>query len=143
LLGIIVVRKFYFDTSIWLDFFEKRNEPSLPKGDFVIKLVDKILKNNFRIVYSEVVKNEMIELGYLRYDLEPLFFPLKSFLIYVESNKKQFGKAKDLSKKREIPLFDALHAILARDSRSTLITRDRHFDMIKDIIRTQKPEEFI
>ncbi len=57
-------RKFYFDTSIWLDFFEDRNEPNLPKGTFITKLIGKILENNDRIVYSEVVKNEMIELGY-------------------------------------------------------------------------------
>ncbi len=25
-------KKFYFDTSIWLDFFENRDEPNLPKA---------------------------------------------------------------------------------------------------------------
>ena len=33
--------KFYFDTSIWLDFFEDRNEPNLPKSDWARKLVTK------------------------------------------------------------------------------------------------------
>ncbi|MBI2047107.1 PIN domain-containing protein, partial [Candidatus Pacearchaeota archaeon] len=55
----------------------------------------------------------------------------------------QFGKAKDLSKKRDIPLFDALHALLARDQRATLVTRDKHFEKLSDIISYKKPEELI
>ncbi len=136
-------KRFYFDTSIWLDFFEKRDEPNLLKGQFITKLISKILENDDRIVYSEVVKNEMIEMGYTRYEVDDLFFSLRHVLIYTESDKKQFGKAKDLSKKRDIPLFDALHALLARDSRSILITRDWHFSKILDIIKARKPEEFI
>src|SRR3989344_5482833 len=109
-------KRFYFDTSIWLDFFENRNEPNLPKGDFTTKLINNISNNNFKIVYSEVVKNELIAMGYSHYDVDYLFSPLKEMLRYIESNNKQFGKAKDLSKKRKIPIFDALHSILARDS---------------------------
>jgi predicted nucleic acid-binding protein len=58
-------------------------------------------------------------------------------------NKKQFRKAKDISNKRNIPVFDALHAIIARDNSAVMITRDRHFDKLLDIVRYKKPEEII
>ena len=138
-----MAKRFYFDTSIWLDFLEKRDEPGLPKGTWAKKLIEKIIKNKDKIVLSEVIKNELIGLGYSRYELESIFFPFQKILISVYSNKKQFGKAKDLSDKRNIPLFDALHAILARDNRSILITRDKHFDKLLDIISYKKPEGVI
>ena len=107
--------RFYLDTSIWLDFFEDRNEHNLKKGDFAKKLISKIVENGDKIIVSEVIKNELIGLKFSHYDVENLFFPYGRIIIIVYSTKKQFGKAKDISKKRNIPLFDALHAILARD----------------------------
>ena len=137
------MKKYYLDTSIWLDFFENRDEPNLPKGKFVKELIKKILNNNDKIICSEVIKNEMLELGFLRYEIDFLFFPLRKILVYVYSNKKQFGKAKDLSKKRDIPIFDAMHALIARDCKAIFITRDKHFDKLLDIVQYKKPEELI
>ena len=138
-----MARRFYLDTSIWLDFLEKRDEPGLPKGTWAKELIEKIIKDNDKLVLSEVIKNELIGLGYSRYELESVFFPFQKILISVYSDKKQFGKAKDLSNKRNIPLFDALHALIARDSKALLITRDKHFDKLLDIGSYKKPEEVI
>lgn len=134
---------YYFDTSVWLDFFEERDEPNLPKTKLAKELIKKIVKEKGKIVYSEVVKNEMLSLGYSRYDIDSMFLPIQTILIYANSTRKQFGKAKDLSKKREIPLSDALHAILARDNRALMITRDKHFDKLSDITKHKKPEDII
>ena len=68
---------------------------------------------------------------------------MNKILIFVESNKKQFGKAKDISAKRNVPLFDALHAIIARDSKAVMITRDAHFKKLKDITEYKKPDDII
>src|SRR3989344_9066152 len=127
--------KYYFDTSIWLDLFEDRDEPNTPKGKSATELIRKIIRENESIICSEAVKNEMIALGYSMYEIDDLFFQYRKIIIFVYSNKKQFGKAKDLSKKRKIPLFDALHAVIARDSRATLITRDAHFKELLDIVK--------
>jgi predicted nucleic acid-binding protein len=91
-------KRYYFDTSVWHDFFEDRNEPNFPKGEWAKKLVDKIIAEKSKIIVSEVVKNELITLGYSRYDVEELFFPFRYIIDFVYSNKKQFGRAKDLSK---------------------------------------------
>ena len=136
-------KRYYFDTSIWLDFFEDRDEPNLPKGEYVKSLIKNIIKENGKIIYSEAIKNEMLVLGYSRNEIENLFLPHKRNLIYIYTNKKQFGKAKDISQKRNLPLFDAFHAILARDNKAILITRDKHFNKLTDICKYKKPEDFI
>ena len=138
-----MTEKYYFDTSIWLDLFENRDEPNLPKGKLAISLLNKIIKEGGKIINSEIVKNEMIAIGYTKYEIEALFMQFKKIILWVYSNKKQFGKAKDLSKKRDVPIFDALHAIIARDSGAIMVTRDKHFEKLLDIANYKKPEEII
>jgi len=138
-----MTKKYYFDTSIWLDFFENRNEPNFPKGELADKLVNKIIDNDDKILYSDAVIDELIEQGYNENEIANLFLSLNEILIFVDSNKKQFGKAKDLSDKRKIPIFDAFHALIARDNKAILITRDNHFKKLLDIIKFRKPEELI
>lgn len=68
---------------------------------------------------------------------------MRNIIIGVYSTKKQVGKATDLSKKRNIPLFDALHALIARDNRAILITLDEHFKEMTDITKPCRPRDFI
>ncbi len=134
---------YYFDTGIWLDFFENRDEPNIPKGKWAKTLIEKIIEENGRIVLSEVIKNEMITLKYSRYEIDELFFPFSKLLVNIYSTKKQFRRAKDLSKKRKIPIFDALHALIARDNRAIMVSLDKHFDKLLDIVKYRKPYELI
>ena len=137
------MKKYYFDTSIWLDFFENRDEPNLPKGEWANKLVDRIISEDSKIVYSDAVKDEITDLGYIPNDVEKLFEPLNRILIFAEATKKQFGKAKDLAAKRNVPLFYALHALIARDNKALMITRETHFKKLSDIAKYKKPEDII
>ena len=137
------MKRYYFDTSIWLDFFENRNEPNLPKGEWANKLINKIISEDNKIAYSDAVKDEIVDLGYSIGEVENLLEPLNRILIFVEATKKQFGKAKDLSARRSVPLFDALHALIARDNKAIMVTRDAHFKKLKDIIKYKRPEDII
>jgi predicted nucleic acid-binding protein len=134
---------YYFDTSIWLDFLEERDEPNMPKSTWAKELVRTVIENEDKILLSEWIMNEMIELGMSKHDIEEKFNSLRNILIIVYSTKKQFGKAKDLSKKRGVPIRDALHSLIARDNRAIMVTRDRHFNQLSDIIKYKKPEELI
>lgn len=131
------------DTSIWLDFFENRNEPNFPKSDWAHKLLDKIVQNNYLIIYSDVVLLEISVADYSPYETEKLFDKIKSVLLFVESTEKQVRKAKDLSMKRNVPRGDALHAILARDNKAVLVTLDNHFKKLLDITKPKRPQDII
>jgi len=138
-----VTKVYYFDTAIWIDIFENRDEPNLPKGRWANELLNKIVKEDNKIIYSD---NSLIELkliGYPIFDIKNIFKPFKPILIFVESTKKEIGKAKDLSLKRNIPKRDALHALIARDNRAILVTLDEHYKKLKDIIETKRPQDLI
>jgi len=134
---------FYFDTSIWLDLFENRNEPNFPKGENVKKLITKIIQNNNRVLFSNNNFFELITLGYTKYEINSFLNPFRKSIYYVWSTEKQFRKAKDLALKRNIPKRDALHALIARDNKAVLITLDKHFQYLRDIVKIERPQNFI
>ncbi len=138
-----MTQKYYLDTSIWLDFFEKRNEPNLPKGDWAHELLDKITKNNNKVIYSDIVILELGVVDYQPHEIEKLFEKIRPILIFAESTEKQARKAKDLASKRDIPKGDALHALIARDNKATLVTLDNHFKKLLDIIKPKRPQDLI
>lgn len=140
---IRMTKRYYFDTSIWLDFFEYRDEPNLPKGKWAHELLNKVVKEDNKILYSDLNLIELGMAGYSVFEIEEMFRPLRLILIMVESTEKQQGKARDLSAKRDVPKGDALHALIARDNKAILVTRDKHFQKLLDITIPKKPEELI
>ncbi len=136
-------RRFYFDTSIWLDFIENRNEPNFPKGEWARKLVEKIIGDGSKIVLSDNNIFELEKIGYTRYEFSEIIASFKENIIYTRSKIRQIGRARDLAKKRNVPNRDALHALLARDNDAVLIAWDNHFKRIKDISRPFTPKEII
>mgnify|MGYP001595781821 CR=1 FL=1 len=133
--------KYYLDTSIWLDLFESRNEPHLPKADYAEAFIEGVISKGETLIYSNAVKVELEGQDYAWWEIDRFFEPLTKVLEYVEYTVKQFTKAKDLAAKRNLPLMDALHAILARDCKAMLISRDTDFSELKDIVKTEKPED--
>jgi len=72
-----------------------------------------------------------------------IFDSLPDMIIEIETKRDQVIEAKQISKKQNVPMGDALHAILARDSYAILVTRDRHFQRLRLISSSFKPEELI
>ena len=137
------MKKYYLDTSIWLDFFEDRDEPNIPKGRWARELIKKIAKENDKILFSDNNLLELINVGYLEFEIKELLKSLESVMIFIESTEKELGKAKDLAKKKNIPKRDALHALIARDNNAILVTLDNHFKELNDITKSRGPQEFI
>jgi len=63
-------KRFYFDTSIWLDFLENRDEPEMPKGTWAKELIKKIVKEGNKILFSDNNMLELINRGYLEFEIE-------------------------------------------------------------------------
>ena len=137
------MKLYYFDTSIWIDFFENRDEPNFPKGAMAKKLIEKIMKSDAKILYSNVNLFEFYAFGYSRNDIYSLLEPFNSILVFVMATEKEKGVAKDLSYKRGIPKRDALHALIARDNRAILVTLDKHFKKLLDITTPNRPQDLI
>jgi predicted nucleic acid-binding protein len=135
------MQKYYLDTSIWLDLFEDKNQPGFPKGEYVNRLIYFIMEANGKIVISNATLKEIWNYGHIYPEFKIFLRSLRKIIIFVRYSENQFRRARDISKKRQLPHFDALHAIIARDSRSIMVTRDRHFNDLKDIVVSLRPED--
>jgi len=134
------MKRFYLDTSIWLDYYENRGS----NGEFALKLIRRLIKEDSIIIYSDL---HIIELKNLGYSLNEIYTILKIAkdinLRFVHTNKKQIEEVKKIKMTRAVPYRDILHCILARDNEALMVSTDKHFEYLKDIVRTAKPIELI
>lgn len=138
-----MTRKFYLDTCIWRDYFEDRKDRFRPLGEWAFRLIKSIIENEDEIVYSELIIEELKEY-YSEEDINQVFSIVPpSLLVKIQESAEDTEKAMHISKRQKIPRKDALHAILAEKSSSTLVTRDKHFWEISDQIDIRKPEDLI
>lgn len=128
----------YLDTSIWLDYYEKRDL----NGEHALKLIMKIIRTDKIILYSDLHTRELKNVGYTIDQINAIFQILKQNNIrHVHIYTAQIVEARSLTSQRNVPTKDALHSVLARDNDAILISRDKHFEKLKDIVGTKKPEE--
>jgi len=137
------MQKYYLDACIWFDYFENRKDRFRPLGEWAFDLIKKIIKEDALILYSELVEEELGK----RYSVKDIQKILNivppAVIITVKTSNTQIKESIYISKKFNIPRKDALHAILARDNNAIMVSRDKHFQLLKDICDVIKPEEII
>ena len=138
-----MAEEYIIDTSIWVDLYEDRkgynNEPL---GDYACKLLVKIKAKEIVIVMTDFLIKEL-ETIYSIAEINGMFKPFEKIIKKIIATEKQREEAKKISKERNLPAGDALHAIISRDNNLILVTRDRHFRKLEDISKHYKPEELI
>jgi len=136
----MIAEEFYLDTSIWLDFYEKRGE----NGESALKLIEWVVRENKVILYSDIVIKELKKLGYSQEEIYEIFTIAKPDNIRkVHVYKEYIREADKISSEKNIPLADTLHAILTRENNAHLISRDEDFNKIRYITIAKSSEEFI
>ncbi len=135
-----MTENFYFDTSIWIDIYDKRGY----NGEVAKKLMEKIILQDLFAIYSDIILAEFKKLGFLEYEINQMLSIAKpDHIKRIHSTKGQLEEAIRLAKQRDVPMRDALHAIIARDQMAVLISRDWHFEKLKDITKAKKPEDLL
>ena len=135
--------KYYFDTCIWIDFFENREDRFRPLGEWALRLINKIIQENNTLLYSKLINKELNKFYTEELIKERfLIFPAE-ILKKVAIIDEQIKESRILSKKLKIPRDDVLHAIIARDNNAIMITRDKHFYELSNITIIKKPEDLI
>lgn len=135
-----MAEEFYFDTSIWLDFHEKRGK----NGEMALRLIIKTINEGLKIAYSDLNIKEFRHLGYTNGEINSIFGIAKPKNIkHVHIYREKIEEARKLARQMDVPRKDVLHAILARDNNLQLISRDGHFEKLKNISIAKKPEDFI
>jgi len=104
----------------------------------------KILKNKDIVLFSEIIIREL-KTDYTQVEINNAlkFIFIHGILRKVEVPKESQIEAEKISKKRNLPAADVLHAILARNNKAILVSQDNHFKKLKDIAEVKKPEKII
>lgn len=132
---------YYVDTCIWRDYFEDRADGMRPLGAFAFQFLDGCLQRNIPLITTDNVIRELRKY-YSAHRINQVFQSYISIIRTVEVTKMDWDEAKRLSRTRvESHLEDILHAVVARNHGCILITRDKGFDSLRDVIPVQKPEE--
>lgn len=110
-------------------------------GEFAFQFLKNCEKKGCIVLYSEVVVHELRR-DYSDERIKQVFSSFKSFLEIVPISNEQYLEARKLARvKTESHELDILHAILARDNKAVLVTRDFHFETLQDIVEIKAPEE--
>lgn len=109
-----------------------------------MKLLQKIIEDDLKIAYSDLNVKEFKKLGYNQDSINTILSIAKPNNIkHVHIYAEQLEEARKISRQRNVPRKDALHAIIARDNNLQLIATDPHYEQLKDITKSKKPEDFI
>jgi predicted nucleic acid-binding protein len=140
---LYMTKRYYLDTCIWRDHYENRTGFFGRKlGNHATNLFNKLMSKKGRILFSRLIYIELT-MSYSEEcvnDMLNLLIRI-NILEKVDISDSQDSEAKRIARERNLPSHDVLHAILARDNGAVIITQDKHFDMLKDIVDVKKPEE--
>lgn len=136
--------KYFIDTNIWRDYWEDRSDNFKPLGEFAFQLLKLIKQNKDKVLITEEIMEEL-SIKFDKKQINEIFDILKKeeLLELITYNQEQLKEAKKLKIERKIPFVDALFAVLARDNKAILVSRDKHFMDLTDIVEVKKPEEII
>ncbi|MFA6268817.1 MAG: PIN domain-containing protein [archaeon] len=134
-------QRFYLDTAIWRDYFEDRHDNLRPLREFAFGFLKNCEKHNCEILYSPLVKRELLA-HYSEERVQQVFSSFLGMLREVKVCSEHLNEAKRIRQNvSDSHTADIIHAVLARDNRATLITRDKHFEGLIGIVQVLKPEE--
>lgn len=142
-----VIMNLYFDTHIFVDYWNDRVDKMRPLGEFAYELIKEAISCKHILLTSDLVIHELTNSCGIKENniWKELFSDIvrAGKLIKLQITEKQIQEARLISNERKIPKSDALHAILARDNNSVLVSRDHHHESVLDLVKVIPPEGLI
>ena len=137
-------QKYYIDACIWRDFHENREDKFRPLGEWAFEMFRKIKANKSIVLYSDLTVDELSK-DFNPEQIKDIFKIVHeaNLLEKVNLKKEQFQEAAKLNRERSLPFGDCLHALIARDNQAIMVTRDKHFEELQDVVQSYKPEDLI
>ncbi len=133
----------YIDSNVYLDYLESRVDRLRPLGEFALRLFQRALECEFKVVVSELVTAE-VEKHQENIKVKELLNDLKknNKIVNVGITHNDKKKAGEIIKTKKTHFGDALHAVLAQKAKAKfLITRNiEHFADLQDLVDIRYPE---
>jgi hypothetical protein len=130
--------RYYVDTAIWRDYLENRHDRFRPLGDWALDFFKKAEERGDELLASKMVVLEL-KRAHTDSGIDDMMVTFK--VRFVEAPPGLFAFAHRLARARAIPEADALHALVARREDAVLVTRDKDFIEVLDLVDVRKPEE--
>ena len=131
---------YYLDTSIWMDFYEKRGK----HGEYILLFLKKLLQSTDIVLVSDILIKELKSLYLSMEQIHNTFRVLRpNHIRYIFTTKSLRDESRNLTTRKKIPYSDALHALLSRDYEAILLSRDHDFAQLSSITHARLPEEFL
>ncbi len=131
--------RYYVDTCVYRDHFEERvGLDGYPLGEFATAFFTKVIQEKHIIIISDHLLHELKHTD----NSELLFHILRAAccLRKVIATTEQKEEAQKISTEKEVGVADCLHAILARDHKSIVVTQNiRDFKHFSDFITIIRP----
>jgi len=135
-------RRDIIDTCIWIDYEHERTNGIKDLGRLAERAMRFIIESGGTIIISNLNIKEFSRFFHKK-GISNLRSVFRNRIEIYESSMSQMNEAEILAKNRNLPESDVLHAIIARDAKAILVTRDKHFLRLKDISFIRKPEDLI
>lgn len=132
--------KYYVDTCIWLNLFNK--EQTKVQGLPVWKIAELFLEQHKEnIIASEFISLEIVSKG-----KEDHLENLEKYAIFIiiSAKEQSLGREIESKEKYNLSFFDCMHLAIAKTRDYILITRDKELlQRGKKYVTTVKPEELL
>jgi len=140
------MEKVLVDSNIFLDYYLDRKSGLAPIGEYAFQFMKSTIECNYYLILcKESIWELSAVLGITEEDVFQKVLSginVKRKFELTSPSLLQKREAKGISQKRNVPYVDALFAIVARDLKIRVITRDKHFfEELGDIVSSNKPEE--
>ena len=135
------MKKLYVDSNIWLDYWLDRTVNITPIGCFAERMLERATDCEFTLIVSDFILKEIESNMKTSAETNMSAFRKIGKLNIIRVDGSTFQNAKELASKRDIPIHDAVHALMAKKIGAILVTRDKHFGELEDIIVSKRPEE--
>jgi predicted nucleic acid-binding protein len=118
------------DTCAWIDFFNARKTPLASAVEYLLQ--------SGEVYTCGIVKYELVQ-GVRSVKEEKMLVTAMQSLFYIELTEHLWLKAGQLAallrrKGVTIPFSDTLIAVIAKEENLTILTTDRHFGQVPEIL---------
>ena len=140
--------KAFVDTHIFIDFYFDRSDRIKPLGEFAFQFFKRAVECEYFVLICQQVIDEISSvLSIDEKDFRDILLGnLKKAnkVELVSVSKSQLREARDIATAKNLSLFDCLFAILARDNKAMLVSRDKHHhETLANTVRVFTPEELL
>ena len=133
-------KRFYLDTCIWRDLLEDRKSNYSFLGENAFQFLRKCRENDCIVLVSSFVVSEL-ETYFSKEQIFDLFEPFNDITLFVEPSKESIRLAYEIGEKSSAHYSDIVHALIAKENECVLITRDKHFNFLTELVKVLLPEE--